>query len=212
MTDKFAFLTKIKLREDIEEAIMPVLKNPTGPTLRVFANGKLFPSPELVSLGHLEYTHDDENPGFGMDFFKSEDWKPYPADAPKCIIFGFVKRKEPKVDLFAGAKSEKTSVMSQGPKSPALVEAITAVYGDIFDKEKGYIDLVLSTETPIKTENEIYLIPKTLKKGTRAGETTYVRREHINLYPCEPWALSTPAVEQREGSLLEALRPEEVTN
>lgn len=197
MSDKFAFLTRIKLREDIKEAVVPFFKNPTGPRLRVFKNGKVFPSEELVKEFNMEYNNPDgeTSPGNGIDFFKSTDWTPYPKEGPTCLIVAFIPRTEPKIDLFAGAKSDKTSVLSQGPKSEELVNLLQELYPH--DWNEGYIDIAISVDTPIQTENNIYLIPKKLKRGPKTGERTYVRRESIKVFPCEPWSDGeNPSVER----------------
>ena len=96
-------------------------KNPEGLTLRVFANGKIYPSQELVNIFELEYPDKSDGvPNFGLDVFKSTDWGMFPVNAPQKYIFiAPVLKDSPKVDLFGSVKYNEdgtpvNSVLEQG--------------------------------------------------------------------------------------------------
>lgn len=193
--NKFSFLNTIKIRENIKEAIIPVLREPSGLSLRVFKNGKVFPSKELVEYAKLEYHTTEPEKENGLDFFKSRDWSLYPADGPSCLIIGITPRSQPKVDLFAGAKSDKTKVATQGPRSQELIEAIEELFPTAWTSQ-DFVDLCIDKEAKITTENNIYLIPKKFKKGVNAGNMGYQKRENITLHPCEPQQSSAITVQE----------------
>lgn len=209
--NQFSFLSNIKFKEDITEGVIPRLKLPTGPRLRVYSNGKIFPSVELMKFANLEYKY-GTNEGCGIDFFKSTDWKPYPADSPQAIIISFIPRTEKKIDLFAGVKSDGKSVLKHGPKSEQLLNCINEIFPAAFGKEK-YIDLVIDISTPIKTEDGIYNIPKLFKKGENKNKATYTRRENITLYPAAPenWVPITE-IEEDSPKLKEALEKQRLAD
>lgn len=185
MASKYGFFGSIKLKDNITAAVLPVQKLLSGYTLRVYKNGKITPSKELIKFAKLEYWTETPELENGLDFFKSSDWTPYPSTAPACLLIGITPRTEAKVDLFAGAKSKETKVETQGPKSPELIACIDEVFPNCWN-DAGFVDLEIFITDRVETENKIYNIPKKFKKGAKQGQLGYMRRENILIYPCEP--------------------------
>lgn len=164
----------------------PASKNPTGMTLRVFSDGSVFPSKELVETFKLEYVSaQDPNVGNGIDFFDSTQWAPT-ATLPKMILFGITPKTESKIDLFGSCRFDvrgnpKSSVLTQGVKSEDLLALITSM--GYLNEDQKYCDLEVVLQYPIKTEDGIAYIPKTINKGAKKGEKTYSRRENVSFYP-----------------------------
>lgn len=181
-TMSFNFLKNIKFKEDLPSNKKTVgASAPTGLTLRVYASGRVYPSPELVAKFNLEYQPDDG--GNGMDYFQSKDWKPYPSNVPATVLVAFTPRTEPKISLFGSRRGETTSVLTQGPECKELWKMLVDTYGAEVPKDAAFVDITVFEEFGIKTEDGIFLIPKTVARGEKKGELTYQRRENITLYP-----------------------------
>ena len=202
MSFNLDFLTNVQLNvpENKVKAEKPgrtaVTKNPEGLTLRVFSNGKIYPSQDLVTLLNLEYTtKDTATNNNGLDIFKSTDWGMFPVDAPQKYIFiAPVPKDSPKVDLFGqvGYSEEgrpKNSVMEQGGGSfgEQMLEMISEVYGITLEKG-SFLDLEVKSEVVVKSPNDVYFIPKTVARGEKKGQITVVRRENISVMPLVPCA------------------------
>lgn len=191
---QYDFLKSLKLKEETTDK-SKTEKNPSHLGIRIFANGKVFPSKELVEKFKLQYGVSGE---CGIDFFSSKDWKPYPAGQPPIVLVAFVPRTAKKLSLFARTRSTsqtetKTDVLTQGTKSPELLELIRETYKP---ETSIFYDLVIDTDLALNTEDGIYLIPKTYIKGKDAGKPTYERRENITLYPLIPTNLiDSPSTE-----------------
>lgn len=189
--------------------------NPTTADIRIWKDGSVYPSQALVQKWGLEFTArafdeasgkwTDEPGGLGFDVFHTAD---YPAiQGPNLVGIVPVKRSEGKIDLFAscnyytakdkangdipeGAKigDPVTSVMEQGSNTfgKELLKMLNTSY-DVIPNAEGYIDLLVFGD-PIKNINgsEIYNIPKKLKKGDKAGELSYVRREKVSVFVLIP--------------------------
>lgn len=164
----------------------PKEKNPTGLTVRIFSNGEVYPSKELITKFSLEYPNKDNQVGyFGFDVVDSTEWAPTAA-LPRMILFGLSPKTEAKVDLFASCKwnedgSPKSSVLTQGSTSDTLLTLVRSM-GYMSDEQK-YCDLQLVVDYPVKTADGLAYIPKVMERGTRKGEQTYERREDITFYP-----------------------------
>jgi len=164
----------------------PKSSNPEGLTLRIFANGDVYPSKELVERFKLEYNSEDSTQqSFGLDIVDSLEWTPT-ASMPRMILIGIVNKQEPKVDLFGTCrynedKTPKSSVITQGPRSEELLDLVRSL-GYLTDEQK-YCDLEFVVEHPVTTQDGILYIPKTVARGANKGEKTYIRRENVSLYP-----------------------------
>lgn len=187
----FNFLKEIKLVNYTPAEKGKTSKNPTGLALRIYANGKAYPSLDLVKEFNLEY---GENT-YGLDIFDAHSWGLYPKDQPNVMFVTPVKRSEPKIDLFGTRRSEETSVVDQGPNADWVIEMASRVVGHPLDGIE-YIDLVLDTTVPVVTPDNIYYIPKTVARGEKKGTVTVVRRENLHLFPAEVIVKLTEAVEE----------------
>ena len=173
-------------------------KNPIGLRIRIFHNGKIYPSQQLVQKFDLEYKNkptegqegqegqeETYNYGNGFDIVDSTKWRPL-EDQMKMLLFSVVPKNQPKVDLFGSAiynddNTPKVSVMNQGTTSPSLLQFVKDI--GWFTNDHSYCDLEVVIANPINTIDNIYYLPKTIEKGASAGQDTYVRRENITLYP-----------------------------
>lgn len=182
----FDFLKTITIKETVAvKEVRKTTKNPEGFCLRVYSNGKVYPSEALVKEFNLEYGENSN----GLDFVEAHKWGAYPKDRPNLIFVTPVNRTEPKIDLFGTKRSEETSVLTQGVANMDLWEAAVRIYGT--PAEDNFIDIMVDVDTPIKTEDGIFYLPKTVARGDKKGTTTVVRRENIVLYPAFPKVMVT---------------------
>jgi hypothetical protein len=205
---QYDFLKSLKLKETTTTDKPKTEKTPEILGLRVFKNGRIYPSKALVERFKLEYGVRGE---CGIDFFSSGDWTLYPKDQAPVIFVAFVPREESKISLFSSYKktetTEKPSVLTQGPKAPELLELVKTTYkrDDVL-----FIDLAVDVNIPVTTLNGIYNIPKTIARGPKKGTATYIRRENVVLYPLVPVELlstpdTTPAKEIDQTDVIETL-------
>lgn len=162
--------------------------NPTnGASLRLFKDGSIYPSQELVDKYNLEYTKDKS--GNGFDVFSSKDWNMYPSENTQHVVFiNAIPKSENRVDLFGSAREvngEFTSVMEQGSKTfgEILINMIQDTYGIILFENSKYVDLMIVEDISIPASDGIYFIPKMVNKGENKGSMTTVRRENIIVNP-----------------------------
>lgn len=164
----------------------PKQTNPEGLTIRIFANGEVYPSRELVTRFNLEYTKKEEQATRnGFDVFDSNDWTPT-TTLPRMILFGLTPKTEAKVDLFGSCRynddgTPKSSVISQGSTSENLLGLVRSM-GYLTEDQK-YCDLQVVVEHPLTVKDGISHIPKVVERGEKKGEKTYERRENITFYP-----------------------------
>lgn len=176
----------------------PKINNPEGLAVRVFANGSVYPSIDLVAKFDLEYKNKDvPDRGNGIDVVDSTQWSVL-ANQPRTVLFGITPKGEAKVDLFASCRfnddgTPKSSVNTQGSLSTTLLDLVISM-GWLKEDQK-YVDLKIVEEYPIKTQNGIANIPKVLERGKKKGEESYERRENITFYPVEPTDLESISVE-----------------
>jgi hypothetical protein len=144
--DFLAHLNPVAIVEEVKakgKGKKPTPKNPEGMRLRIFKDGSIYPSQELVdvfdleymSKGHREMSNDlgSTFTGYGFDIFSSKDWGQYPTEAQQVLLIAAVPKIEPKVSVFGQVDynedgSPKKSVMEQGSKRPEIVEALREVY------------------------------------------------------------------------------------
>lgn len=175
----FDFLKSIRFKEETPAEKPSVGKNPEGLALRVFTNGKVFPSPQLVEKFKLEYGVEGE---CGIDFFTAHNWGIYPKTSPNIIFIAFTPRTQPKIDLFSIRRNGTTSVMDQAPSSPELLEAIKLVQPSTDLVANKFVDLVVE-DIAVQPEDGICYMPKTVVRGERKGQLEAFRRENVTLYP-----------------------------
>lgn len=181
----YSFLRNLTL-VDTGRIRQPKEKNPKGLSVRVFTNGEVYPSEELVKKYNLEFVDkDSEAPANGIDVVDSIEWTPL-ASQPRVILFGITPKSNKKVDLFASGRhnedgTPKNSVLTQGAPSESLLSLVRSM-GYITGDQK-YVDLVILEEYPITTKDNLAYIPKVIERGVNKGEKTYERREAVTFYP-----------------------------
>jgi hypothetical protein len=197
----FDFLHTMEVK-DIEKAptsATTVEKTPApGAHLRLFADGSIYPSKELVAAHHLEFQPKDSvKVANGYDVFVSTDWSQYNNTSPNAVPFvclALTSKHMDKVDLFSQVRYEgntpKSSVLNQKTAAgTALINALSKVYLDNPETEsifgnKSYVDLVIMINSPLHTSpTGIYHIPKVVERGKDAGKPTYTRRENAQIFP-----------------------------
>jgi hypothetical protein len=191
-------------------------RNPEGLAIRVFRDGSVFPSTELIAKFNLEYK--SKGTEAGTNGFDVIDTDLYPSFeiGKRILIILPTSKTAPKVDLFGSttydeAGAPKSSVLDQGSKTfgmDDLIPSIEAIYGITFFKPevlaKGdvlpqpevvgveYVDMVLvsnpTTNKPWGLPNgkTVTYIPKKVSRGADKGTVTTIRRENPEFYAFLP--------------------------
>lgn len=200
---KLDFLKDIKL-EAIKKGAPTkpsVVKLPVDAHIRVFANGKVYPSKAFAESMSLEFVAKQvlvegskaEVIGNGMDIFSSVNWGMVEGQFPKGMILLFayiVPKSYAKVDLWANTKYDddgipKASVFTQGNSTFSRVQLLpmlTEAYGIDWTITE-HVDLVLSVDNVMVSPNKMYDIPKVISGGAKKGELGFQRRQNIDIYP-----------------------------
>jgi len=184
-TDISLTASEVKTRGTIDTTPVP------GSHLRLFKDGRLFPSEELVKTHNLEYVDKGEVTGNGFDIIDSKKSPHYPQESPRVVMIALVSKSLPKVDLFGSVGynkdgTPKTSVLTQGSSTTGkwLITLLEEVYEEeLFSGENRFVDLVVNEQFGVTTPNNIYQMPKTTSRGTNKGEITYQRRTDTTLWP-----------------------------
>lgn len=156
-------------------------RNPEGMAIRVFFDGSVFPSTELVGKFNLEYVPGTpattapvaegeeakvnvtpaEEPGFGFDVVDTKHFPAFELPAGyRVLLISPVNRKAGRVDLFASTTYEKdgipkSSVLDQGAKTygaEELIPMLEEVYGVTFKKRIAYAEGEKKEGDPMYTE------------------------------------------------------------
>lgn len=157
---------------------------PEGKTLRIMANGKVYPSKEWAEFYDIDFANGEN----GIDIIDSGTWDKL-KDMPRAILMSPTPRTEGRIELFGSFRSgvdgaPLSDVYSQGPKSELLLEMVKEL--GFMNETQKYCDLVVLPDHVIKFQDGICHVPKTVQKGARAGELTYVRRENVEFFPLVP--------------------------
>lgn len=204
----YSFLKSLNL-VDTGRLRNPKTKNPEGLTIRIFSDGSVFPSKDLVTQFNLEYRNDgDPEQGNGLDIVDTGEWSIFNGQ-PRVLMVGVTLKSNPKVDLFASCRhnedgTPKSSVLTQGSVNGYLLDLVRE--NGWLTPEQKYVDLKVLTDYAFTTKDGLAFIPKTITKGTKAGEKTYSRRENSVFYPMEPTDLPVVA------AATEIAEPTPVTN
>jgi hypothetical protein len=204
----FDFLNNITINK-VEEAPkktstgrVATPKNPeSGLTMRLFKDGAIYPSQELVDTFNLEYN--SNKTGNGFDVFSANNWNQYPEGADNVVFISATPKSNSRVDLFSQARvvdGELTKVMEQGSKTFGLelIPMLESTYGTKLFEDKRYVDLVVVNTTSI--QQDVVYVPKMVMKGEHKGTISTERRENVTLYPL---AIMTNEVEQPEMAEVE---------
>ena len=117
-------------------------RNPEGLTIRVFRDGSVYPSLELVEKFGLEYVAKDAAMvGNGFDVIDTQLFPQFQV-GKRILIISSAQKNLPKVDLFGSTTYEengkpKASVIDQGSKTfgtDDLIPMIEEIYGITFYK------------------------------------------------------------------------------
>jgi len=184
-------------------------RNPEGLAIRVFRDGSVFPSTELIEKFNLEYTDKGAEKGtMGFDVIDTDLYPSFSIGKDnRILIISAVSKTLPKVDLFGSttydeAGKPKASVLDQGSKTfgaDDLIPAIEAIYGITFAKSAKddqpavegveYVDMLFvanpSTGEPWAGKPVTY-IPKSVSRGKDKGQVTTQRREAPQFYAFLP--------------------------
>jgi hypothetical protein len=175
---------------------------PNNVDLRVFANGKIYPSEAFAKKYELDFsprvtvTADDGSTktivqGCGLDIFKSEDWHMWPKEAPSLLFATVIPKSEPKVALWGSCQYDtegapKSSIMTQGTNTfskTILLNYLKDVLNVVWEATE-FVDLVMAeTAVPSPNDSGVFYLPKTVTSGPRKGEPDAVRREGISIFP-----------------------------
>jgi hypothetical protein len=191
---------KLKSVEKKSNSVKTV-KLPDGLKLRVFKDGRIYPSAELAEKYQLQYEPKEENvdpisgevsttiPGNGLDFFSSHDWDQL-GDNRGDIIFGaFIPRGNKVISIWGSSKFDAdgnptSDVFKQGVAAKVkdeLVPMLNTMYNVSWDK--GYVDLTFAWDVQMQSEDGLYQIPKHKITGTKKGQLYMQHRENIEIFP-----------------------------
>jgi len=184
------FLNNIELTPVAKAAPVrsTVSKNPESADLRLYKNGKVYPSQTLVATENLQYANKgSEVPGNGLDIFSSDDWGMIGEIPTKLLFVALVPKSAPKVSLFGSCtfnedNTPKSDVMTQGggKGGKELLALVESTYGIVVE---DYVDLNFAVENVITSHNGVYHLPKIISGGARKGEMSYVTRKNISICP-----------------------------
>jgi hypothetical protein len=176
---------------------------PNNVDLRVFANGKIFPSEAFAKRYDLDFsprvsvTNQEDGSvktvvqGCGLDIFQSADWHMWPKDAPALLFAAVVPKSQPKVALWGSCQYDeegapKSSIMTQGTNTfskTILLDYLKDVLNVVWEATE-FVDLKMAdTEVPSPNDSGVFYLPKTVSSGNRKGEPDAVRREGISIFP-----------------------------
>jgi hypothetical protein len=190
--------------------------NPTnGADIRLFKDGRIFPSAELVEEFDLEYTDKDASTGNGFDVIDTRQWAGWKAEV-KILLIAAVNKSKAKVDMFSATNYNEdgtavSSVLTQGATTfgKKLITMLQEVYTEELFGEKNHVDLTIARGYDMSTEDGIYYIPKAMIKGEKKGTAKVVRREYSNLYPLVIFEAKSNEVTNEEGEYITAEITEE---
>jgi hypothetical protein len=187
--------------------------------LRVYANGKIYPSNAFAEkyrldfAPRLEMTKENGSTelivaGNGLDIFQSSDWHSWPKEAPSLLFAVVVPKSEPKVDLWGSCKYDdkgepKSSILTQGTNTfskNTLVEYLATTLGVVWEATE-FVDLKMAdVSVPSPNNSGVFYLPKTVTSGPRKGEPDAVRRENVSIFPL---VLASEILDQRKESVPE---------
>lgn len=215
-----SYLKKVVLEEvpanvpGTRTGVSSLVKQPTDADLRVFKNGRVYPSAAFLEANGFEYQAKIETVdpitgdvkvavvGNGLDIFSSVNWSMVKGLEEEVIFCALVPRQgNPKIDLWGSCQFKDglptSTLLEQGASTfgkTALVDMLASAYGVDWSTAK-YVDLKVELDIPMVSESDVYHLPKLVARGENKGKATYVRRELINIFP-----LSVVATETSEDS------------
>ncbi len=210
------FLSNVVLNADASAPRRPKKERmPVNAHLRIFKNGAVYPSQELIDLLGLEYVpqtqdaegkwKEPENPGNGFDVCLSSDFPAFSSPVP-VIVIATVSRIHSKISLFGSVSYVKeadaerklgeplVTVGQQGSTTfgaEELLPMLAEIYGVVPGPE-GYMDLNLvgkdaqpGVTNPWVFDRPVY-VPKKVARGELKGQASTVRRENSKYFVLVP--------------------------
>lgn len=192
--------------------------NPTGMKIRVWKDGSVFPSKELVDRFNLEYGNQPTEEGQvetgnAFDIFSSADFPIFKADET-LLLLNVAPKSAPKTDVFGSTTynedgTPKSSVMEQGSATfgkATLLPLLTSMYGVTLGDNKEYEDLILLGQGGENSQQAWGLpdgktvchVPKVVARGERKGEMSYSRRENPQFFVLYPSSVLYPDQKNQE--------------
>lgn len=210
-------LQEVKVERTRKSGGSTLVKQPINADLRVFKNGRVYPSVAFAEKYAVDYFPKVEEVdavtgevsvsilGNGLDVFSSDKWSMVQGIEQETIFVAIVPRQgNPKIDLWGSCQYDglapKTSILEQGPSSfgkESLVDILASAYGIDWETTK-YVDLTVVTDVPMISPNNVYHLPKVVSRGEHRGQATYVRRENIDIFPLIIQSSSTEEVVEVE--------------
>lgn len=170
----------------------------SGLTIRLFKDGSVYPSQELVDKYTLEYTPRDENSkptGNALDVVDSRDMAKQVETEVPFVGIVVTPRASGRTDIFSACKyaedgSPTTTVGEQGAATygkAELIPLLEAVYGEEFAfNEQGFVDLTVVEDMPITAPDGRFFVFKTISRGVDAGKKDYAIRDNATILPLIP--------------------------
>ena len=187
-----------------------IVKQPTDADLRVFKNGRVYPSAAFLEANGFEYKAKIETVdpvtgnvkvtviGNGLDIFSSTNWTMVKGLEEEVIFCAIIPRQgNPKIDLWGSCQYKEGlpvgTLLDQGASTfgkTSLVDMLASAYGVDWSTAK-HVDLKVELDIPMVSESGVYHLPKLVARGEKKGKATYVRRELINIFPLTVVATET---------------------
>lgn len=189
-----------------------------GYKIRVWKDGSVFPSAELVSLFSLEYgnkpAEGEKVTGNALDIFLSKDFPVFNTPVP-LVLVNVVSKEAGKTDVFGSTTynedgTPKANVMEQGSNTfgkACLLPMLKEVYNIELGDDRPYVDLEFLGDPEadgfqsfqLPNGRAICHVPKQVARGDRKGEMTYARRENPKLYVLYPVAVQETGAELEQA-------------
>jgi hypothetical protein len=169
---------------------------PEEADLRLFSNGKLYPSKTFAENNMLEFRPipkegEEAYPQNGLDIFSSEEWGMVQGRLPQKVMFlAVVPKSTPKIDVFGTTRYEldgtpKSSVFTQGGGT-FVKQRLMGLVADVFDINWDiveFVDLKIVTDKVVSSSNGVYQLPTVISTGPHKGSPTYKVRNNIIINP-----------------------------
>lgn len=217
-----SFLKNVEVKEvavKAKAARIGLEKTPaTGADFRVYKNGRIFTHPTTAATYDLEFGpkikvgENEHTAGCGLDIFSSEDWQMIVTPEPLLFVAIVFREGNAKIDVYGSTTYEEDGTNKRSIDNNTissfgvefLVPALASVYGVDWEKV-DYVDLVINAEFQIKSPKNVYSIPKIVSRGERKGESVFVTRKDVQVFPLTVFAGATTAVDPNQVDLEDSI-------
>jgi hypothetical protein len=149
----------------------------------------------------------------GFDVFTLANWTQIPdqvrATVPNVILIAVTPKDAGRVELFSSVRynddgSPVSSVLDQGANTygkTVLLPLLKEVYG-VEVGDEGYVDLEIAVGNDLsdRVPNRVFVLPKTVTRGTDKGKMDYEMRNSTGIFPLVPF---TPVAQSEPEPTLE---------